>query len=68
MSDKDFVLKWKHELRGMILDTAIQNAKGAERSLELRQLEVKIDSHLRQMVHDLREGMVPDEPHPANPG
>lgn len=44
-----FLFKFKHELRGLVLDTAMTNLNGAQRSLYLRQIEQKIDALLAQM-------------------
>lgn len=55
MSQQEFVQKWKHEFRGMILDSALRNSSGAERSMELKQLELKIDRHLAQMYADAQQ-------------
>lgn len=52
MTRDEFRQKWKHELRGMLLDAQTNKLAGAQLSLWLRGMEEKVDKHLNTMFDD----------------
>ena len=59
MSKDQFLMRWKHEWRGLLLDSLLAQKTGAERSLYLRQLEAKIDGNIQTMFDDAQPNGAP---------
>ncbi len=53
MTREEFLVRWRHEFGGMVLDALTCGLHGPQASLLIRQILQKIDTHLSQIYHDL---------------
>lgn len=63
MTKEEFSEKHKHEMYGWVLDVATAHKSGAELSLLLRSIQVKIRARLDEMYADLTK---PEPPRTAD--